>query len=156
MRPGEAMSHLKERFPEIKPNTIYRYFQQYKKLPKDFQNHYSLDQIVLRKPDLLKAVVEYVSKSYGMSEEEVLFRLQQPWGLHQLLRGLWPNPLKREEEEEQKEIEEARRQAIDSCATILTDIALAAGNNPEELTKILREILDKVLEARSSKAADLG
>ena len=150
MRPGEVKNHLKERFPEIKPNTIYRYFQQYQKLPKNFQDRYSMIQFMKKDPSLFNTMVEAISESRGMSQEDIILLLQQPWGLHRLLRDLWPNLLKREEEKQKRQEAKSHR-----VITNIIGLALASGTTLEELTNIVEEIWDKAIKKKTSQAADI-
>lgn len=76
----------------IKPKTAYRYFQDWKKLPKNLEMKYKGFK-TLKKHDIdfSEKTIELMTEALGMSEEEVMERLQKPWGIKQLIMGKWPN-----------------------------------------------------------------
>jgi len=76
----------------IKPKTAYRYFQDWKKLPKNLEMRYKgFKTLKKRDIDFTEKTIELLVEALGMSEEEAMERLQKPWGLKQLLMGKWPN-----------------------------------------------------------------
>ena len=75
----------------LKPNTVYRYFQQWKKLPPELEMNYELAQAVKKSGgELHEDIINIVADSLDMSKEEVTERLQKPWELQRLIRGKWP------------------------------------------------------------------
>lgn len=77
---------------EISLRTVCRYFADWKKLPKNLDSRYRLVRAMHKKdPEFSEEIVKSLAAELGMSEEEVMERLQKPWGLKQLLMGKWPN-----------------------------------------------------------------
>ena len=76
----------------IKPKTAYRYFEDWKKLPKNLESEYrAFKTLKKRGIDFTEKTIELLVEALDMSEEEVMERLQKPWGIKQLLMGKWPN-----------------------------------------------------------------
>jgi AraC-like DNA-binding protein len=72
--------------------TACRYFADWKKQsPKLEARYYLFKDILKNHPDLSEDMIRTMANELGMSEEEVVERLQRPWGLRQLLKGEWPN-----------------------------------------------------------------
>lgn len=42
-------------------------------------------------PEFSEKVVDLIAASLGMSREEVVTRMQKPWGLLQAMKGEWPD-----------------------------------------------------------------
>ena len=76
----------------LKPNTVYRYFQQWKKLPRNYEMEYKAFQ-TLKKSGIgfSEDTIKTLAVGLGISEEEVRRDLQKPWGLKRLLMGKWKN-----------------------------------------------------------------
>ena len=87
----------------IKPKTAYRYFEDWKKLPKNLEMKYKGFKTLKKSGiDFSEGTIELLGKGLGMSEEEVTERLQKPWGLKQLLMGKWPNYARTKRQSEQE------------------------------------------------------
>lgn len=74
----------------IPPRTAYRYYEDYKKL----NNKLPYSQIrkwMKESPEFSEKVVDLIAASLGMSREEVVTRMQKPWGLLQAMKGEWPD-----------------------------------------------------------------
>ena len=72
--------------------TACRYFTDWKKLPGNLEVRYRLAKVALKSNRKFSTdTIKLIGNRLGMSEEEVLERLQKPWGLKQLLMGKWPN-----------------------------------------------------------------
>lgn len=97
----------------ISPRTAYRYFADWKRLPKNLETRYRVAKAMLKNDTgFSQGVIAVLAEALGMSAEEVVERLQKPWGLKQLIMGRWPN---RAEEMRQSE-EEAR---LDAALTLI-------------------------------------
>ena len=115
----------------ISTRTACRYFADWKKLPQNLEVRYRMMRTV-RKSNrrFSKEVLRSLSACLEMSEEEVKERLEQPWGLKQLLMGKWPN---HRQEREQSEAE------LRLCAALhFINLMQSSGVPPE---KILDQLL---------------
>ena len=126
-RPGEVVQLV-----GISPRTAYRYFADWKQLPRNLELRYQIMRIVRKgSPEFSQKTVDLLGSSLEMSEEEVLKRLEKPWGLKQLLMGRWPDY---RQEREQSEAELRLRAALR-----FIDFMETGGVPPE---KILDQLLN--------------
>ncbi len=70
--------------------TACRYYEDFKKL------HHKVPYSMIRKwmrenPEFSDKVIDMLAASLEMSQEEVVARMQKPWGLLQVMKGEWPN-----------------------------------------------------------------
>jgi len=86
MRPSEVTTML-----GIKDSTAYRYFQQWKKLPRLSSTKYKLARIFFRKLDQddRRAIARILASQLRTSEEEVLAQMRKPWAIRQIVTGEW-------------------------------------------------------------------
>jgi len=97
----------------ISPRTAYRYFADWKRLPKNLETRYRVAKAMLKNDTgFSQGVIAVLAEALGMSAEEVVERLQKPWGLKQLIMGRWPNRAKEMRQSE----EEAR---LDAALTLI-------------------------------------
>lgn len=86
-RPGEVV-----RLVGVSPRTAYRYFADWKKLPRNLELHYRMMKTVRKSSqEFSEETIKSLSTHLEMSQKEVMERLEQPWGLKQLLMGKWPD-----------------------------------------------------------------
>ena len=114
-----------------KLKTLLRYYEDWKK--KGDHVSYRITQRVMKEnPDFRQKVITALSEHLEMPVEEVIKRLQRPWGLKQALRGQWPDYWL---EREQSDVE-ARLQGA------LSHIRLAESfqNSPKELAELLLQL----------------
>lgn len=125
-KPGEVAQIV-----GVSPRTAYRYFADWKKLPQNLELDYRMMKSLQRSSrEFSQRTVDLLSTSLEMSEEEVVERLEKPWGLKQLLMGKWPD---HRQEREQSEAE------LRLCAALrLIDFMETGGVPPE---KILHQLL---------------
>jgi len=72
----------------ISLRTACRYFADWKKMRPNMRLTYRLHKAVLKSNDeFSEQLIEAIAANLGMSREEVIMRLQKPWGLKQLLMG---------------------------------------------------------------------
>lgn len=134
-RAFEAFDHGKRpsevaRLVGVSPRTAYRYFADWKKLPKNLDLRYRMMKTIRKdSQEFSKETVESLSAYLEMSEEEVRERLEKPWGLKHLLMGKWVD-LRQEREAGEAE---ARLQA----ALALINLIESAGVSPEQILKHL-------------------
>ncbi|MFC1968314.1 hypothetical protein ACFLVX_02845 [Chloroflexota bacterium] len=76
----------------ISPRTARRYFADWKKLPSDLEFKYQ-NAKALRKSnrEFFEETIDGLGAYLDMTGEEVVERLEKPWGLKQLLMGKWPD-----------------------------------------------------------------
>ncbi len=80
------------RLVDVKPKTAFTYFQDWKKQGGNLEGPYKVARTIMRRPGgFSPAVISILAEELGMAEEEVVERLQKPWGLKQLMMGRWPN-----------------------------------------------------------------
>lgn len=86
MRPSEVTTML-----GIKDSTAYRYFQQWKKLPRLSSIKYKLARRFFRKLDQddRRAFTRILASQLRTSEEEVLAQMRKPWAIRQIVTGEW-------------------------------------------------------------------
>ena len=80
----------KEELIQLSEKTLFRYFEDWKK--ERPQIPYSiLKNHVTRDPEINERTIAKLSKALEIKKEEVVKRMQRPWGLMQLIKGQWPN-----------------------------------------------------------------
>lgn len=108
-RAFEAFDHGKRprevvRLVGVSPRTVYRYFADWKKLPRNLELRYRMMKIVRRSSgEFSEETMKLLSAHLEMPEEEVMERLEKPWGLKQFLMGKWPDH-RREREQSEAEL----------------------------------------------------
>jgi len=128
----------------IKPKTAYRYFQDWKKLPKNLEMKYKgFKTLTKRGIDFSEGTIELLVKGLGMSEEEVMERLQKPWGLKQLFMGKWPNHAHARRQSKQ----ESRLEA----ALWIVNFIERGGNSPDIINIKIKTIMEL---GKSKKASE--
>ena len=80
-------------------------------------------------PDFTEEIIVTFSKKLDMPVEEVVQRMQKPWGLKQSLRGQWPNYRL---EKEQSNAESRLRSALE-----LINLVESGGVPPETILENL-------------------
>jgi hypothetical protein len=70
-----------------KPATIYRYFEDWKKLPKNLESEYKKRRKAMRNPEYSHNVIKILSEYLRKPESEVIKMMQKPWDLKRLLTG---------------------------------------------------------------------
>ena len=86
IRPAEVTTRL-----AIKDTTAYRYFQQWKKLPRLSSIKYKLARRYFRKLDQddRRALARILASRLRTSEEQVLAQMRKPWAIRQIVTGEW-------------------------------------------------------------------
>ena len=126
----------------ISLQTACRYFADWKKLSPGLKRRYDLVRDILKNhPELSEKVIRTIADELGMSVEEVIERLQKPWGIKQLLMGRWPNYAR---EERQSKCESRLRAALE-----LIQLIEHSGMTAQEIAPVLNRL---IREARKHKA----
>ena len=116
--------------------TAFRYFQDWKKLPKDLEPTYKSWRKVLKNDSgFSDRLVVLLAEVLDMSNEEVIARLEKPWGLKKLLKGDWVALRSRETQSKQ----EARLLA----ALFWVNVIETQGVSPEWIKKEFNNILSR-------------
>ena len=111
---------------EVSLRTACRYFADWKKQPNNLELRYRITKTAMKNVSgFSEQTIKILATGLSMSEEEVISRLQKPWGLKQLLMGKWPNYRRERVQSEQ----ESRLRAalnlinyIESCGMPLKEI----------------------------------
>jgi hypothetical protein len=74
----------------VRPKTCYRYYESCKKL-KHQVPYLTVRRWLRDNPEFNEKVIRLLSTSLDMPPEEVVIRLQKPWGLLRAMKGEWPN-----------------------------------------------------------------
>jgi transposase len=123
----------------ISKKTARRYFADWKKLPHDLEITYRLLKPTRRgTPEFFPETIKSLSAYLGMTEEEVLERLDQPWGLKQLLMGRWPN----HHQERERTEAEVRLQAALMLIHMLESVRVPPKKVLEQLLRMKADITD--------------
>lgn len=110
--------------------TLFRYYEDWKKLPYNFELKYlTLKMMRQNDTEFSHKVVQDLAEFLGMSWEEAITRLHKPWALKQLLCGEWPNYRM---EKVQSEQERRLKAALE-----LISMHEKLGVTPEEITEAL-------------------
>ena len=75
----------------ISVRTARRYCADWKKTGADDKRYHFVKKLIKNSSEFSEKTIEILSTGLGMSREEVIERLQKPWGLRQGLLGEWPN-----------------------------------------------------------------
>jgi hypothetical protein len=95
-RPAAVATALK-----MKRSTAFRYFTSWKRVGPRFEKRYLFVRNALKNDSGLREdILKQISRNLEISRDEVLRRLQQPWGLRQLLTQKFPLFFSPEEESE--------------------------------------------------------
>jgi len=128
-RPAEI---YKQQMVTASIKTLLRYYEDWKK-KGDHVSFRITKKVMKNNPDFTEQVVKSLSKQLKMPVEEVIKRMQKPWGLKQALRGEWPDYGL---EKEQSDVEARLKGAL-----WFMRIARLFQNSPKELAELLRQII---------------
>ena len=76
------------------PKTAYRYFEDWKKRPKDFEQRCNIARLLLKRDkNLSEKTLKEIAEVYGYPVNRLRLLLQEPWGLQLFVMGkLAPKP----------------------------------------------------------------
>ena len=80
----------KEEMIPVSKTTLFRYYEDWKK-KRQLIPYPMLKKHIIRDPEINERTIAKLSKALEIKKEEVVERMQRPWGLMQLLKGEWPN-----------------------------------------------------------------
>jgi hypothetical protein len=127
-RPSEI---IQQGLVKAKMKTLLRYYADWKKRG-GIPSVKILKEHMAKHPEINYKVVSTLALRLGITEEEVSFRLQKPWGLVQLLKGATPDA----DDINQTEIE--RR--LEAASRILS-LADLFGNRAEDFSILIGAIM---------------
>ena len=150
----------KQQLVAASQNTLFRYFEDWKK--KKGNTYYRiLREIMKKNPDITQQIVTALSKKLEMPVEEVIKRMQRPWGLIQYLRGQWPNHrLAREQSSIEMRLETALwflrfaeefQNTPEQISQLIMEISMMTDNKKLEITKEGGELIIKREGEKGSK-----
>ena len=89
--------------------TLLRYFEDWKK-QKHRTSRSVLRKIIMKNPDSTEKYVQMLADHFEVPSEDIIVRIQKPWGIEQLTRGELPdNKLVRLQSEKEARLEAALR-----------------------------------------------
>lgn len=139
MRPAEVAPRV-----GVSTKTACRYYQDWKKRTPRLELRYGAWRYMLKNhPDLSEHVIRTLVSELDMPLEEVMLRLERPWGLKQLLLGKWPDYTR----ERRLNSAESRLQA----ALLLVHLVEASRIPPEQLPDVVKAVIKGVLKEASLK-----
>ena len=122
----------KQQLLKAKPKTLLRYYEDWKK-KGDHISYLVIKSRMKKNPDLTEYVIKALSVTLDMPVEEVIKRLEKPWGLKQALRGQWPN---HRLEREQNDVESRLNGGL-----WLMHAAEVFHNSPREFVELILELI---------------
>ena len=138
LRPAQVIREV-----DISLSTACRYFADWKKHHPKLEVRYDLLKTLRKmRGELSDETLNRIGEALGMNLEEVLQRLQRPWGLKQLLTGEWPNYVR-----------EARQSEAESrllAALRIVRVIEFWGVTPERQ----REVVERVVKALHQRRSD--
>jgi len=128
LRPTEI---YKQQLMRAKLTTLFRYYEDWKR-KGDHVSYRITKKVMKENPDFTQQMIMALSEHLEMPVQEVIRRLQRPWGLKQALRGQWPdNWLKREQSDAEARLQGGLR---------FMRMAALFQNSPKELAELLLQI----------------
>jgi len=123
----------KEALVPVPLKTLFRYYEDWEKIRHRLP--YSIfKQHTKENPEVSGKVVKILANHYGVSEEEIILRMQQPWGLMQLIKGDFPNIRL---EVERRAIEER----LEAAVRLINFGEQVFQNSPAQCNQLLSDIV---------------
>ena len=127
-RPSQACKTIPISF-----RTACRYFEDFKKLYHRVP-YSTIRRWMRESPEFSEKVIDVLAASLGMAPEEVIARMQKPWGLMEAMKGRWPDY---NLERERTEIEERLLAALE----IIKFADVFGQKDPQTVIKTLIEMI---------------
>ncbi len=122
--------------------TACRYYQDFKKLHHRVP-YSTIRQWLRERPELSDRVIATLATSLDMSREEVVIRMQKPWGLLGAMKGDWPN----------YKLDKRRTEIEDRLLAALIVIQFADKFGQKD-PRLVREILGKLMIDRGEESPE--
>jgi hypothetical protein len=121
----------KQQLLPAKLKTLLRYYEDWKR-KGDHVSYRVTSRVMKENPDFTQQMITALSEKLGMPVDEVIKRMQKPWGLKQALRGHWPDyRLEREQSNVEARLQGGLR---------FMRMAGLFQNSPKELAELLLQI----------------
>ena len=130
LRPSEI---YKQHLLTIKQKTLLRYYEDWKRKKGDHVSDRMIKKVMKNNPDFTEKLTRTLSQELEMPFEEVIKRMQKPWGLQQALRGQLPDYRL---EREQSEIEARLNGGLG-----FMQMGELFQKSPKELAELLQQIV---------------
>ena len=137
----------------IKQKTLLRYYEDWKRKKGDHISDRMIKKVMKNNPDFTEKLTRTLSQELEMPFEEVIKRMQKPWGLQQALRGQLPDyRLKREQSEIEARLNgglgfmqmgELFQKSSKELAELLQQIIMLRENTKLEITRKDRKLIVK-------------
>ncbi len=129
-RPSQV---FKQNLVTASMKTLLRYFEGWKK-QKHRASRSTLRKIMRKNPEFTEKYVQMLADYFEVLPEDVIVRLQKPWGIEQLTRGELPdNKLARLQSEKEVRLEAALR--------LIYFAERLCRNPPEQNKRLIQEIV---------------
>ena len=126
----------------ISTRTACRYFEDWKKLNNRVP-YSSIRKMMKKTPELSKTIINMLADYLGVPAEQVVLRMQKPWGLMQLIRGEFPNsPAGRAKTANERRLEAALR------------LVLFADLFQEKKPEVLKEEIGRIIFGLGTKDSE--
>ena len=86
---GQRPAQVSKIIP-ISLRTTVRYYEDFKKIRHKVP-YSTIRKWIKESPEFSDKVIAILATSLEMTPEEVIIRMQKPWGLHQAMLGEWPD-----------------------------------------------------------------
>jgi len=124
---------FKEGLVPVSMKTLLRYFEDWKK-QKHRTSRSVFRKIMMENPDSTEKYVQMLADYFETQPEDIIIRLQKPWGIEQLTRGKLPDiKLVRLQSEKEARLEAALR--------LIYFAERLCRNSPEQNKRLLQEIV---------------
>ena len=137
----------------IKQKTLLRYYEDWKRKKGDHVSDRMIKKVMKNNPDFTEQLLRTLSQELEMPFEEVIKRMQRPWGVKQALRGQLPDyRLKREQSEIEARLNgglgfmqmgELFQKSSKELAELLQQIVMLPENTRLEITRKDKHLICK-------------
>jgi hypothetical protein len=130
-RPAQVTKELNVNF-----KTVCRYFQDWKKIPKNYNPEYKAWHRKMKNDsEFSEKVIKQLAEFLEATEGEIAARLQKPWALAQLLKGEW-------ELQGEKEVQSGAENRLKAALAFLQIFELC-GQSPEWIKTEIEQLQNK-------------
>jgi len=150
LRPSEI---YKQQLLPIKQKTLLRYYEDWKRKKGGHVSDRMIKKVMKNNPDFTEQLIRTLSQELEMPFEEVIKRMQRPWGIIQALRGQLPDyRLRREQSEVEARLNgalwfmqmgELFQKSPRELAELLQQIVMLPENTRLEITKKDKHLICK-------------
>lgn len=122
----------KENLVPISLTTLFRYYEDWKK-PRNRVSYSSLKRYLKGKMEFSEQYIKMLADYFKVPPQDIILRMQKPWGLMQLSKGELPDD----------RLERIRSEIEDRLEAALRIIRLAEmfGNSPEQVNQLVSDIV---------------